>query len=559
MATTAYRYWRINITRVRENGADGTSGIARVSELSLYTAAGVKWPQVDMTSNVLPSPYVASASSVLNPTNEPFNAFNGTPFSTAGTYHSSSGAIPAWIKIDLGSSVALSYIDIAPANLVSLLAGYFLLDFTLQGSNTGAFAGEQETVLLMAGLTTGWIDDTPRRFFVAESTVDANLPTAIFQAGFGIDLNGTLPMGTLQAGFGMVVDNGLLPMGALSGYFGGFVQGNLPLPEIDFSARDSTGENAVTATLPTGVFEAYFGGSVTGTLPRATFDASATFSTMAVVDGTLPLGVFDIAGTGTPYVVSVDSTLPMGGLLADLGGWVDGSLPVGTLSAQAATGAVATVDGALPVGLFGFDATTQNTMTVDGMLPMMQTVAFITVDGIMPVGVLDAQLSQVIAAAYEAYAVNLNHSGDNPVDEVTRYTNFPFTHIVRYQGSYFGVAANGLYLLEGTTDHAVPTPKAIKWQLETHLTDFGNPLQKTPVSAYVGGRLGRAETFTLLAGEKKESVYKYTNPRGATAQNYRQKLARGVKARYFAVGLQGDGAAEIDNLEFEVNTMTRRI
>ena len=558
MATPAYRYWRFNVSRVRENGADGTGGIIRVSELSLYTAAGVKWPQADLTSNVLPSPYVASASSVLNATNEPFNAFNGTPFSTAGTWHSGASAVPGWIQIDLGSSVALSYIDCAPANLVSLLAGYFLLDFTLQGSNTGAFAGEQQTVLLMAGLTTGWADDTPRRFYVAESTVDANLPSALLEAGFGIDLNGTLPVGTLQAGFGIVVDNGLLPMGALEGYFGGFVQGNLPLPGIDFSVRDSTGENSVTATLPLGVFEAYFGGSVTGTLPLATFDATATFATMAVVDGALPLGVFDIAGTGTPYAVSVDSTLPLGGLLADFGGWVDGSLPVGSLSAQAATGAVATVDGALPIGLFGFDVTTLNSVTVDGMLPMMQTVAFITVDGIMPVGVLDAQLTQVIAAAYEAYSVNLNHAQES-VDQMTRYTNFPFTHIVRYQNSYFGVASNGLYLLEGTTDYAIPTPKAIKWQLETHLTDFGNPLQKTPVSAYVGGRLGRAETFTLLAGEKKEQAYKYTNPRGATAQNYRQKLARGVKARYFAVGLQGDGAAEIDNLEFEVNTMTRRI
>ena len=81
----------------------------------------------------------------------------------------------------------------------------------------------------------------------------------------------------------------------------------------------------------------------------------------------------------------------------------------------------------------------------------------------------------VVAVTYEAYAVNLQHKGtDSPVDEITRYTNFPFERIVRYQNSYFGVAADGLYLLEGTTDHATPAT-TIPWEFKTHLTDFENP------------------------------------------------------------------------------------
>ncbi len=75
---------------------------------------------------------------------------------------------------------------------------------------------------------------------------------------------------------------------------------------------------------------------------------------------------------------------------------------------------------------------------------------------IAPGATLTAAGTAVVTATYEAYALNLNHPpaqrGIPEIDELTRYTNFPFTHIVRYQNSYYGANSTGLYLLEGTTD-----------------------------------------------------------------------------------------------------------
>ena len=76
--------------------------------------------------------------------------------------------------------------------------------------------------------------------------------------------------------------------------------------------------------------------------------------------------------------------------------------------------------------------------------------------------------------------------------------------------------------------------------------------KKNTASAYVGGRLGPATTFTVFTGEKLDSSYAYTTSRGPTAQNHRQKFGRGLDARYYAFGLAGAGDMEIDDLDIEV-------
>jgi hypothetical protein len=58
----------------------------------------------NMTSNVLPAPYVASAQNSLGAGYEAFRSFN----SGANLYWHSSQPPPVWIKIDLGSSIAAS-------------------------------------------------------------------------------------------------------------------------------------------------------------------------------------------------------------------------------------------------------------------------------------------------------------------------------------------------------------------------------------------------------------------------------------------------------------------
>jgi hypothetical protein len=164
-------------------------------------------------------------------------------------------------------------------------------------------------------------------------------------------------------------------------------------------------------------------------------------------------------------------------------------------------------------------------------------------------------------AKYEAYAVNLNHKPSprsEPVDEVTRYTNYPFDKIVRYKNSYFGVAADALYLLEGTTDYAA-APTAIPYEAKTCITDFESVQNKTANSVYFAGRLGHDVAVTLYVGEVGPQAYAYSSPRGPNAQNFRQPLGRGIKARYFALGIAGSGELSLDSIEFDVIQLNRKV
>jgi hypothetical protein len=160
-----------------------------------------------------------------------------------------------------------------------------------------------------------------------------------------------------------------------------------------------------------------------------------------------------------------------------------------------------------------------------------------------------------VRVVYEAYAVNLRTQLETGGNEVTRYTAFPFTRIVRWRGRYVAMAADGLYFLGGDTDAGQP----IAWHLHTGTTDFGSAQRKAWVSCYVGGRMPPCSRFTVAAGEKCQERYPYDTPRGATAQNYRQKFGRGMDARYYALELSGRGALTIDDLEAEVVNKTRRI
>lgn len=160
----------------------------------------------------------------------------------------------------------------------------------------------------------------------------------------------------------------------------------------------------------------------------------------------------------------------------------------------------------------------------------------------------------VVAVSYEAYAVNLKHAADVP-DAVTHYTNYPFTQIVRYQNSYYGVAADGLYLLEGTADAGVAIPFAVK----TAISDFGVFENKTVSAAYFAGHIGKSMAVTLYAGDSSQESYAFTTPRGQAVQNHRQKFGRGVKNRYYALGVTGNDVMVLDSIELDIQKLTRRI
>ena len=105
--TLAYRYFRVYITG---NNGSGTNTL--IAQLYLYGTSGTATPLPldlaphNMTANALPTPYVASASSVAGPgTYQPYFAFDGN---ITTTQWAGSGAGTDWLEIDLGASATLS-------------------------------------------------------------------------------------------------------------------------------------------------------------------------------------------------------------------------------------------------------------------------------------------------------------------------------------------------------------------------------------------------------------------------------------------------------------------
>ena len=316
--------------------------------------------------------------------------------------------------------------------------------------------------------------------------------------------------------------------------------------------------NVVTAQMPFPTVAMQGGAKVAGAMPMPL--ASAAITTVGLIDiaTVMPMPQVSTEVTKTESV-SVAAAMPMAQVIGYGGALISATISGFTSRATITSGSTFNIAATLPLFEVSMQVTKGETISIEALMPMLTKGPFGRITAVMPMAQVSLIGHAVVAVTYEAYAVNLIHKGvKEPVDEVTRYTNFPFERIVRYNNSYFGVAADGLYLLEGTTDHATPATQ-IPWEFKTHMTDFENPKEKTIVSAYFGGRLGKAETITLYAGEKAEKAYKYKTARGSTAQNHREKFGRGIKARYFAIGANGADGMELDNIEFNIHTLTRRI
>lgn len=333
-----------------------------------------------------------------------------------------------------------------------------------------------------------------------------------------------------------------------------------PSPKFYATGHDSTGENSLNYTMRAPTLESHGGCNARLTLSKPTIIASMT----AVIVGSASLNApapITYGSQSTVGMADAELSIRTGGfnIIGYSGAVVSVTIGKSTVHATAINGAVGRAAIELPLFQLSSGGHTDNFGSAELIMPSAelgrQLQAWITA----PRAVLTAIGTAVVTATYEAYALNLLHDNPNtneePISEMTRYTNFPFTHVVRYKNSYYGANSTGLYLLEGTTDNGT----AIPFEVKTAETDFGKSERKTVESAYLAGRIGGAETVTLYAREETTHAMNFTTPRNTTPQNHRQKFPRGVKARYFALGISGSKEFELDAVELSVGTITRRI
>lgn len=355
-------------------------------------------------------------------------------------------------------------------------------------------------------------------------------------------LNYTLSMPTLSA------------TGTINGSRGG---GSMALPRPFVFAQGGSTTTGLVDIFPALTLQSFGGASARIAAPVATVSMSGTNTAVGVLSEAAPVLTLVATGTVSGSGSSID-VLPMPTMIGYSGAVLSVTTASSTLQATGTGGGTAGAVITLPMFDIVAAGTAQNVGRANLILPKLGMVNGGALWALAPTATLTAVGTAVVAVTYEAYALNLKHMQDGP-DELTRYTNYPFDRIVRYKNSYFGMNSTGLYLLEGTTDFAEPTPTPITWSYKTAMTDFGSVQLKNISMAYFGGRMAPAATVTVYAGEKTPVAYAYTTPRDQTAQNYRQPLGKGLKARYYAIGAQGSGELSLDNLSINVAELARKV
>lgn len=525
----AHRYWRIYCTSGWASSTSVTIGSVVMRSVSGGTNLSVTGSGTASASSVFDSGYTAD------------KAFqNDTTGAIGLQWYASPITYPQWLMWDFGAGNDKAIIELMLFCPNTTYNGY-VKDFSFQYSDDNS-----TWTNAMVGATVSNSPSTSTTFAVPEpitGSVASTIPSLTIAMTTGGNAVAMLPALTTAISSGVSVF-AVLP-GLTATVYG----------------HDSTGEQALDFSLPSLSAAASGGASAKGTLPK--LSASATGTVTGLASAPINLPSLSVASDVTVSAMArAELTLPSFGSTSYAGSLC--SVTIGKITTQSTgtTGSIGRAQVTLPLFEATAAGTAENYGSAHITLPSLAMGATVRAALTLPSLSLTAIGTAVVAATYEAYAINLNHPpprpGEPQIDEVTRYTNFPFTHIVRYQGSYYGANSTGLYLLEGTTDYAA-TPTAIPWAFRTATTDFQEPKQKTVAAAYFGGRLGPASTITLYAGEGAGVAYAHTTPRGATAQNYRQVFGKGVKARYYSLGAEGTGTMELDDIEFDIHTLTRRI
>lgn len=143
-----------------------------------------------------------------------------------------------------------------------------------------------------------------------------------------------------------------------------------------------------------------------------------------------------------------------------------------------------------------------------------------------------------------AYVVNVFNN------ETTTYTNYDFLYITKLGGKYYGVKADGLYLLEGHEDDGV----AIESTIKTSVMDFGTSLLKRVPYVYLDS--DTQTELTAVCDEIKTSK-KYKS----SFDGRRTRLGKGLKGRFWSFELSNIKGQDfkIGSIEILAKALSRKV
>ena len=351
-----------------------------------------------------------------------------------------------------------------------------------------------------------------------------------------------------------------IPLPMLTASLYGGSQMRVTLPAIQGRMLGGTRAlHTLDVTLPMITADMHGGGGISAELPMITATMSGTTTVVMSVDVQLPMIEVSMQGTTGSGAV-LRATLPaLTGAMRG-GGELSGQLPMVEASLSGTTGSAGRLTVMLPMITASMSATLGVVGIIEATLPMLVAGPFGRIVSVLPMMRATLTGRTEVSVTYEAYAVNLK-PGERMPNQVTRYTNYPFNQIVRFQGNYYGVASDGLYLLGGDTDYHAVTPTGPSWAVKTAITDFGSSMNKVTRETFLGARLGPAVSASVSIGEAADVTYVAKILRGSKAQNHRVKYGKGLKARYWSFGFSdaAGGQVEIDTLEFDMRETGRKL
>jgi len=151
-ATPTYRYFRFTIDGV------GPGNYCEIQRILYLDESGTIWPTSAMTSDTTPAPFVVSGTPAQYGTNR-WNAFDR---STATRWHSGLGPVGNQLTIDLGSPQAIVAVAVSFNNATTR----YTSAFSVRGSNSGAFAGEEDLLFSASGFNgSSWAANGQLRVF----------------------------------------------------------------------------------------------------------------------------------------------------------------------------------------------------------------------------------------------------------------------------------------------------------------------------------------------------------------------------------------------------------
>jgi hypothetical protein len=139
----------------------------------------------------------------------------------------------------------------------------------------------------------------------------------------------------------------------------------------------------------------------------------------------------------------------------------------------------------------------------------------------------------------EAVAMNLKNN------RVSRYQNFPFSHLARIGNTYYGVTSEGLYEMSGLLDIETPV-NGMAWG---KAYDFGVFNSKNVPYMYMNGD----DDYTVSAYVDASGQPEFTS----AFSGRRVKLARGNKGRYWSFKVEG--IKKLQGIEYMPDNLSRRV